>query len=403
MELGERQMELGQLMRYAHINPFNDRVNWNEYSISDLRSAWELYHEQTVSKYVHKKQIPPKQIAYDSAHLELTKRHVVNLRRYSVYYDGHFTRHPIDDKTNKIWIAIENVQHNDLNLNLDLCIDLIWANCQNQPALPDFQKTDLGEFLDICMYFGLEAMLNKMDYYCLTLGLTYLPEYFAVMYRKFTPNFPRLKSLLHEFAMRFTVSTTYPFSAYFPKLEGQPPVVCGRRLAERVYSNIFILSGLVRSFIQSPKFRLIQPLPICPACELQVNDTDIPACTTRCCSQLIHRACRDKVRFCSAKEYCEICNHAVSSLILLRNMTRTDLLNDRKMRHWYRCRFHYNCNIYLRPNWHCIFHRSAADLKALSKAPFAKFISLIEPLYEQEYITENIIREHYILTRNENT
>ena len=64
--------------------------------------------------------------------------------------------------TDKIWIAIDNVDHTDFNLGL--CIDLIWTNCQDKPTLPDdFQRTDLGEFIDICLYFELESMLNNME------------------------------------------------------------------------------------------------------------------------------------------------------------------------------------------------------------------------------------------------
>ena len=380
-----------ELGRYIHVNPFSDHVDWRDYSFSDMQFAWELYHEQTVSKLIPPKKIRPKPTEHDSAHLQLTKKQVANLRRHSAFYNGHFSRHPIDGKTNEIWIAIDNVDH--INLNLDVCIALIWANCQDKPTLPDFQRTDLGEFLDISLYFGLESALDNMEDFCLTLGLTYLADYFGVLYRKLTPRHPRVKSLLNEFAMRFTLCTTYRFSKYFPRLAGQPPVVCGRRLAERVYSNLFILSGLVRSLIHSPKFRLIQSLPICPGCELPV-DTDIPGCTTECCSQFIHPACRDRFPFQS----CEVCNHAVSSLRLLRNMTPTDLLNEKKMRHWYQCRFHYNCKIYLRPDWHCTFHRSAPELRALSKTPIAKLMSFIEPLYEQEYITKNIVREYTELT-----
>ena len=317
-----------EIGRYIHVNHFNDQVYWHDYHFSDLQFARELYHEQTVSKLIPQNQIRPKPTEHDSAHLQFTKKQVANLRRYSAFYNGHFSRHPIDDKTDKIWIAIDNVDHT--NFNLDLCIDLIWTNCQDKPALPDFQRTDFGEFLDIWLYFGLESMLNKMEDFCLTLGLTYLPDYFGVIYRKLIPRHPRVKPLLNAFAMRFTLCTTYQFSTYFSRLTGQPPVVCGRRLAERVYSNIFILSGLVRSLIHLPKFRLIQSLPICPGCELPV-DTDIPGCTTECCSQFIHPACRDRFPFQSS----EIYNHAVSSLRLLRNMTQTYLLNEMKMRHWY--------------------------------------------------------------------
>ena len=136
-----------EIGRYIHVNHFNDQVYWHDYHFSDMQFARELYHEQTVSKLIPKNQIRPKPTEHDSAYLQFTKKQVANLRRYSAFYNGHFSRHPIDDKTDKIWIAIDNVDHT--NFNLDLCIDLIWTNCQDKPALPDFQRTDLGEFLDI--------------------------------------------------------------------------------------------------------------------------------------------------------------------------------------------------------------------------------------------------------------
>ena len=128
-------------------------------ALCNLRGNY-ITSKQWVNSYPPKK-IRPKPTEHDSAHLQLTKKYVANLRRYTAFYNGHFSRHPIDGKTDKVWIAIDNVDHTDFNL--DLCIDLIWTNCQDKPALPDFQRTDLGEFLDICLYLWLESMLNNME------------------------------------------------------------------------------------------------------------------------------------------------------------------------------------------------------------------------------------------------
>ena len=134
-------------------------INW---ALCNLRGNY-ITSKQWVNSYhaPPPKKIRPKPTEHDSAHLQLTKKYVANLRRYTAFYNGHFSRRPIDGKTDKIWIAIDNVDHTDFNL--DLCIDLIWPNCQDKPALPDFQRTDLGEFLDICLYLWLESMLNNME------------------------------------------------------------------------------------------------------------------------------------------------------------------------------------------------------------------------------------------------
>ena len=68
-----------ELGRYIHVNPFSDHVDWRDYSFSDMQFAWELYHEQTVSKLISPKKIRPKPTEHDSAHLQLTKKQVANL------------------------------------------------------------------------------------------------------------------------------------------------------------------------------------------------------------------------------------------------------------------------------------------------------------------------------------
>ena len=379
-------------MRYMFVNPFTEEKDWSQYDFKELEIAYNVYLGE-IRELVPIRSISTTESRYDSAHFQLTQSQVANLQRHSTFYKGHFTYHPIDENADEIWISIENTKQ--LDLNKDVCMDLIWSNCQATPTLPDFTKIHLYEFVDVCMYYGLETMLDIMEDFCLRDGLHYLPEYFETMYVNYTAWFPRVKSLINEFAMQYTLCTIYPFYSYFPRSECEPEIVCGRRLADRVFAHIFILSGLVRSLILSPKYRLIRQLFVCPLCEFAMEVSSTECCTTRCCGEFIHRTCRDKIKSC------EICNHAVSSLRLLRNMSFTDLLNDRKLRYWNTCKYHPQCNVYIRGDWMCTFHKSDAELRVLAKAPLQQFMQLMRPFYEQEYITKNIIREYNILTTNE--
>ena len=65
-------------------------------------------------------------------------------------------------------------------------MDQIWSNCQATPTRPDFTKTHLYEFVDVCMYYNLKTVLNMMEVLCLRKGLHYLPEYLETLYVKYT-------------------------------------------------------------------------------------------------------------------------------------------------------------------------------------------------------------------------
>ena len=378
-------------IRFDSVNPFNEYPIWSMNDYTQILANWRSYHRQYRApqlQYYTYRSFP----AVAQFTLHMPGSNFQNLINHSSYFAG-LQRLQQTQIQPQMSFTIKSDPF--VPLPIGLSAHLISLNSRPVPTLPDFRIVNIHDFVNICIFYNFDLMLDQMLNFSLDTGLHYFPQFFRHLYKNMPRNDPLVLSLVQGFLITWNEAQQERLEDYFPVQPAIGPLSLAQ-WAEILYQHFPILPGLARSLIQSPTKRLrrwdhtgrqVAPVfPVCPACERHISNPHQRDFTlTTCCHEVIHTDCLSRFQFCYI---CHHNNHKFPQFYQEIAFTTPDILKERKYLYWNPCNEPYcnipNCWVYERPDrhWHVFPHITHEEL---AKTYFLSHQEYLEWLLDNLY------------------
>ena len=173
-------------IRFDSVNPFNEYPIWSMNDYTQILANWRSYHRQYRAP----------QLQYYTYHsfpavaqftLHMPGSNFQNLINHSSYFAG-LQRLQQTQIQPQMSFTIKSDPF--VPLPIGLSAHLISLNSRPVPTLPDFRIVNIHDFVNICIFYNFDLMLDQMLNFSLDTGLHYFPQFFRHLYKNMPRNDP---------------------------------------------------------------------------------------------------------------------------------------------------------------------------------------------------------------------
>ena len=243
-----------------------------------------------------------------------------------------------------------------------LCVYLTVLNMALTPSLPNFETTDVEEFIKVCLFYGFDTMMTQMSNFCLDTGIIYsIP---------FVRTLANIMGNDDKLVTKIQWGMSKMYMAALDREDEDPYMMELEYFTDPSWSQ-----NLLATICESPDYRCNHFLPICPECyKPLIPNGEVRL--TPCCREPIHRRCyRPHVN-------CNICraDPMFARGRLMYVSFRIDDLLDAKCVYWSPCNLHPDCVVNYKDDRITVFHLPEAELlECIKRGP--KFLAQLHKQY----------------------